>query len=121
MRKLLIRWLVITLALIAAILLVPGINVEGNAWWVVVAAVLILGLVNAVLRPILRLLSCGCLVLTLGFSLLILNAFSLWISSWIAVNIFGIGFYVENFWAAFWGAVIVSVVAYLMSYLVYER
>ncbi len=121
MRKLLIRWLVITIALIAAIFLVPGIRVEGNAWLIVTTAAIILGLVNAILRPILGLLSCGCIVLTLGFFLLILNAFTLWISSWIAVNIFGIGFYVENFWAAFWGAVIVSVVSYLMSYLVYDR
>jgi putative membrane protein len=104
-----------------AVFIVPGIRVEDNAWLAVAVMALILGLVNAILRPILSLLSCGCIILTLGFFLLIINAFTLWISSWIAVNLFGIGFYVEKFWAAFWGAVIVSVVSYLVSYLVYEK
>jgi putative membrane protein len=121
MRKLLVRWAVIVLSLFVAVFIVPGIRVEGDAWLAVAVMALVLGLINAILRPILSLLSCGCIVLTLGFFLLIINAFTLWFSSWIAVNIFGIGFYVDTFWAAFWGAMIVSVVTYLMSYLVYDR
>ena len=121
MKKLLVRWAVIVLSLFVAVFIVPGIRVEGDAWLAVAVMALVLGLINAILRPILSLLSCGCIVLTLGFFLLIINAFTLWFSSWIAVNIFGIGFYVDTFWAAFWGAMIVSVVTYLMSYLVYDR
>ncbi|HET89629.1 MAG TPA: phage holin family protein, partial [Chloroflexi bacterium] len=56
--KLLIRWAITSLALFAAAWLVPGISVEGGGWVIYAVMALILGLVNAIVRPILKLLTC---------------------------------------------------------------
>ena len=114
--RLLLRWLIIVVSLVVAALVVPGIHVEGSEAWIAYSVMaIVLGLVNALIRPILKILSCGCIVATLGLFLLAINAFTLWLSSWIAVNLLGIGFYIESFWAAFLGALIVSMVSFLLS------
>lgn len=113
--KLLIRWLVAALALFLAAWIVPGIEVEPNAWWVFAAMAVVLGLVNAVIRPVLKFLSCGLIILTLGLFSLVINALTLWLASSIAVNWFHVGFYVRGFWAAFWGALIVSIATVILS------
>ncbi|MCK5428297.1 MAG: phage holin family protein [Anaerolineales bacterium] len=114
--RLLLRWLIIVASLVVAALVVPGIHVEGSEAWIAYSVMaIVLGLVNALIRPILKILSCGCIIATLGLFLLAINAFTLWLSSWIAVNLLGIGFYIESFWAAFLGALIVSMVSFLLS------
>jgi putative membrane protein len=116
--KLLIRWAIVAASLVVAVLLVPGITIEGNsAWFAVAVMAVILGFVNAIIRPILALLSCGCIVATLGLFILVINAFTLWFSSWIA-NQLNIGFNVDGFWPAFWGGIVVSVVSFLLSLLI---
>lgn len=118
--KLLIRWVIVSLALFAAAWLVPGIRVEGTAWQVYVLMAVILGLVNAVVRPLLKFLSCPLIILTLGLFVLVINGLTLWLASAIAVNWLGIGFYVDGFWSAFLGALIVSIVSVVLSALVRE-
>jgi putative membrane protein len=118
--KLLIRWVIVSLALFAAALLIPGIRVEGTAWIVYAVMALILGLVNAVVRPLLKLLTCPLIILTLGLFTLVVNGVTLWLSSWIAVNWLGVGFYVDGFWAAFFGALVVSVITVVLSALIKE-
>lgn len=118
--KLLIRWVISALALFAAAWLVPGIRVEGTAWVVFAAMAVILGLVNAVVRPLLKLLTCPLILLTLGLFVLIINGLTLWLASSVAVNWFNVGFYVDGFWPAFLGALIVSVVTVILSALVRE-
>ena len=114
--KLLIRWIITGLSLFVAAWLVPGIRVDdGNAWVAVAAMAVILGLVNAVVRPLLTLLSCPLIILTLGLFLLVINGLTLWLASLIAVNWFGVGFYVSGFWPAFLGALIVSIVSVILS------
>ena len=114
--KLVIRWLIVALALFVAVWIVPGIRIEGTSAWVAVAVVaVILGLLNAILRPILAFLSCGLIVATLGLFMLVINGFTLWLSSYIARNWFNVGFYVDGFWAAMFGAIIISVVAFVLS------
>ena len=113
--KLLIRWIIAAFSLFVAAWLVPGIRVEGNAWLIFTVMAVILGLVNAVIRPILALLTCSLIILTLGLFVLVINAVSLWLASAIAVNWFGVGFYVDGFWAAFLGALIVSIVTVILS------
>jgi len=113
--KLLIRWLIAALALFLAAWIVPGIKVAPNAWWVYAVMAVILGLVNALIRPLLKLLSCGLIILTLGLFTLVINALTLWLSSSIAVRWFHVDFYVHGFWAAFWGALIVSIATVVMS------
>jgi hypothetical protein len=64
--KLLIRWVIVSLALFAAAWLIPGIYVEGTAWIVYAVMALILGLINATVRPLLKFLTCPLILLTLG-------------------------------------------------------
>lgn len=118
--KLLIRWLVASLSLFLAAWLVRGIEVEPNAWWVFAVMAAILGLVNALVRPLLKLLSCGLIILTLGLFVLVVNAVTLLLASWIAVNWLHVGFYVRGFWPAFWGALIVSIATVILSTLFRE-
>jgi len=118
--KLLIRWVITSLALFAAAWFVPGIRVEGNAWIVYAVMAVILGLVNAIVRPLLKLLTCPLVILTLGLFTLVINGVTLWLASVIARKWFYVGFYVDGFWAAFLGALIVSIVTVILSVLVRE-
>jgi putative membrane protein len=122
MTKLVIRWLINFLALFAAAWLVPGISVDGGGGWTVFAVMaLILGLVNAVLRPLLKLLTCPLILLTLGLFTLVINGFTLWLSSWMAVNWFEVGFYVDGLWAAFLGGLVVSIVSLILSAILMDK
>jgi putative membrane protein len=114
--KLLVRWIITVIALLVAVLVVPGITVEDERAWVAFGVMaLVLGFVNAFIRPLLMFLSCGCIVLTMGLFILVINALTLWLSSWIAVNWLNVGFYVDGFWPALIGALIVSIVSFVLS------
>jgi len=119
--RIVIRWLVTLAALIVALWIVPGIRVDGNAFVAVAIMAVVLAFVNAFIRPVLRFLSCGAIVLTLGLFLLVVNALTLWLASWIVQNWFHLGFVVDGFWAAFWGGIIVSVVSFLINLLLPEE
>jgi len=71
--------------------------------------------VNAIVRPLLKLLSCPLVILTLGLFVLVINGITLWLASYMAVNWFHVGFYVDGFWAAFWGALVVSIVSVILT------
>ena len=114
--KLIIRWLIVALAVAAAAWLVPGIQVTGtNGVITVIVMALVLGLVNAIIRPLLVLLSCGCIVATFGLFMFVINAFTFWLASWITSRGFDLGFSVDNLWAAFLGSLVVSVVSFVLS------
>jgi len=113
--NLLIRWIIASFSLFIAAWLVPGIRIEGNAWGAYAVMAVILGLINAVVRPILQLLSLPLIMLTLGLFLLFINGITLWMASAIAVKVFHVGFYVDGFWSAFLGALIVSIVSVILS------
>jgi len=114
--KLIIRWAISALSLFAAAWMVPGIHVDDGRGWVAYAAMaVILGLVNAFIRPLLKLLTCPLILLTLGLFTLVVNAVTLLLAASAANNIFGVGFYIDGFWPAFWGAIIVSVVSIVLN------
>jgi putative membrane protein len=104
----LIRLVVNAIALLAVAYVVPGIHVHGFGG--ALLAALILGIVNAVLRPILLLLSLPLLVLTLGLFTLVINALMFWL-----VGALNAGLRVDGFWPAFWGALVLSIVSWLIS------
>ncbi|MCL4553733.1 MAG: phage holin family protein [Actinobacteria bacterium] len=113
---LLIRWLINAIALVVAAFLVPGITVEGDSAFIAFGiTAIVLGLLNATLRPLLTFLTCGFVVLTLGIGLLFINAFVLWAAAWISSDLLGIGFAIDGFWSAFLGGIVVSVVSFLLS------
>lgn len=114
--KLLIRWAITAISLFVASWLLPGIRVsDGGGGAVYAAMAIILGLVNAIIRPLLKLLTCPLILLTLGLFTLVVNALTLLLASSIAQNIFNVGFEVRGFWPAFWGSIIVSIVSVLLS------
>jgi putative membrane protein len=119
--KLIVRWIVAALAVAAAAWLVPGIRIESDSAWIVVGVMaVILGFVNAIIRPILAFLSCGFIVLTLGLFMLVVNGLTFWLASWIAINWFDIGFYVDGLWPAILGSIVVSVVTFLLAMVLAE-
>jgi putative membrane protein len=85
-----------------------------NDWGTLLIVALIFGLVNAVIRPLLILLSLPLEILTLGLFIFVINAFMLLLTSWIAQAI-GLGFRVDKFFAALLGALIISVVSFILS------
>lgn len=91
MRNLLLRWLINGVALYAASELVAGITVEGG-WVVLLVMAILFGLVNAIIRPLLKLLTCPLIVLTLGLFTLVINALMLWLASVLA-GWLGVGFH----------------------------
>jgi putative membrane protein len=115
LKKLFIRWLIAALALFLASWIVPGIHTEGSGWIAFALVAIILGLINALIRPILKVLSFPLIIVTLGLFTLVINALMLWLASSIAVNWFDVGFYIDGFWSAFFGALIVSIVTVILS------
>lgn len=113
--KFLIRWLVTSGALFAAAYVVPGIRVtDPAAWKVYILMAVVLGLVNALVRPLLSVLSCPLIILTLGIFVLVINAISFLLAARIAESL-GIGFYVDGFGAAFLGSLVVSAVSVIFN------
>lgn len=108
-----IRLLISALALWVAIQIVPGVDYQGE-WAKLLLVALVLGLLNALVRPLLIFLSCPMLILTLGLFTLVINAFVLWLTSALSGKL-GLGFHVSGFWAAFLGALVVSIVSILLS------
>lgn len=120
--KLLIRWIIIAISLVVALWLIPGIRIEETTAWIAIGVMAaVLGLVNAIIRPILAFLSCGCIIATMGLFMFVLNAVTLWLASWISVNWLNIGFYVDGFWPAFWGGLIVSIVSFVLSLILVDE
>ncbi|MFA7253203.1 MAG: phage holin family protein [Patescibacteria group bacterium] len=105
----LLRWLLNTLILIFVASLVPGIHF--SSFWSALIAALVLGFLNALIRPILILLTLPVNILTLGLFTFIINALIFWLASTIVK-----GFEVTDFWSAFWGAFIYSIVITLFNY-----
>lgn len=117
--KLLLRWAISAVAVWAAVRLVQGIQIE-EGLGPLFAVALILGLANAVIRPILRMLSCGLIFLTLGLFLLVINAALLLLTAAIARS-FGIDFSVDGFGAALIGSIIISLVSFVASMIFFDK
>jgi len=116
MLKLFIRWIIVAVSLVVAAWLIPGIMISDTNGWIAVGVMAaILGFANAIIRPILVFFSCGCIVLTMGLFMLMINAAMLSLSSWIATNVFQVGFYVDGFWPALFGSIVVSIISFFLS------
>jgi putative membrane protein len=119
MRGLFVRWLINTLALYAAASWMPGIHYDrGPGGLLLVAA--IFGIVNSALRPILTILTCPLVILTLGLFTLVINAILLLLTSWLSTQ-FQLGFRVDGFGAAFWGGLVIGIVSLVLSLVTGER
>ncbi|MFG3440086.1 phage holin family protein [Nonomuraea sp. NPDC047897] len=118
--RFIIRTLAAAAALWVAVQLLDGIEVTAPTdsptyWGTLLIVALIFGLINAIVKPIVKALGCAIIVLTLGLFLLVINAAMLLLTSWIAGQL-DIPFHVDDFYpAAFWGAIIISVVSWLLG------
>jgi putative membrane protein len=120
----LIRLVISALALWVSTLVIDGINIEGSAaeqaGTLLVVAV-IFGVVNAVLRPIIKVLGCWAYALTLGLVALVVNGALLMLTSWIAGEL-ELSFDVEKFWpTAILGALLIGVVSWLLNLVVPDK
>lgn len=119
MRNLLLRLIVNAIALYAATKVgIPGLSFNGDLTTIVIVA-FIFGLVNALVRPLLSLLTCPLIVITLGLFTLIINAVMLALTGWIAGQL-NLHFTVDGFAAAFVGALVVSIVSLVLTMLLGE-
>ena len=103
-----IRWLVTTIAVLVAAHLIPGIGYNG--WGALLGASLLLGIINAFVRPILLLLSLPFIIVTMGLFIFVVNALLLLLVSKIVP-----AFQVAGFWSAFFGAIVISLVSWILS------
>jgi len=114
MKGLLIRFVVTGTAVLLTAEIIPGIGVEGPSAGI--AAVILLALLNALVRPVLYLLSLPFIILTLGLFMVVINALLLHLVSFLVT-----GFLVEGFWPAFWGSVLISVVSSILNLFISEE
>jgi putative membrane protein len=125
MIRFLLRWAINAIALFVAIWFVQvtmpgGIRLDTGSWTAFIWMGLIFGLVNALVRPLLQLLTCPLIALTLGLFTLVVNTILFYLVGYIG-RFFGVGFTVESFWAAFVGALVVSVVSILLTMVVKDN
>jgi putative membrane protein len=111
-----VRWLILSAAVWVAAWLIGGIHLDG--WESTLLVGLILGLLNAIIRPLLVFIAIPLLVLSLGLFLLVVNTAMLGLTAWIAGKFDSIHFAIDGFWDAFWGALIITIVGWLLGLIV---
>ena len=114
MKGLFIRFAVTGVAVLLAVQIVPGIRVDGVAAGL--AAVIVFALLNAVVRPVLYLLSLPLIVVTLGLFIIVINALMLQLVAWLVK-----GFVVDGFWPSVWGALLISIVSTVLNLVVSDQ
>lgn len=110
----LVRWLISAVAVMLVAYLVPGITVAGFVSASLVA--LVLGFANAVVRPILVFLTLPITILTLGFFILVINAFLFMVTSSLVP-----GFHVDGFWPAFIGSIVMAIIGWMANMIFEEK
>ena len=108
-----LRLLINAAALWVAIQLIDGIEHRGT-WWSLLIVALVFGVLNASIRPLLKLLTIPLLIVTLGLFIFVINALMLLLTGWVS-GVLNLGFYVGGFWDAFLGGLVVSVVSLVLS------
>jgi putative membrane protein len=115
-----LRWFINAVALLAAAFVVPGIRLSGsgspglNEWMTLAIVALIFGVINAIIRPVVVLLTLPLTLVTLGLFIFVINALMLMLTSRIA-RVFDLGFRVDGFGAALFGALVIAVVGFVFN------
>jgi putative membrane protein len=115
MRSVLMHWLFNAAALWVAAYFLTGLDFNGTIVQLLLVAA-VFGVVNSLLRPLLTVLTCPLILLTLGIFTLVINALMLLVTGWLSTR-WGLGFTVNGFWPAFWGGFVVGLVSLLLSVL----
>lgn len=116
MQRLILRWAIDSVALYVAVGTgwIKGIHAESVGWIAILGLGLLFALVNALLRPLLKFLTCPLIMLTLGLFTLVINTGLFWLTGWLG-SFFEIGFTVDGFWPAFLGGLVVGVVSTFLT------
>lgn len=117
MFRLLLRLVINAIALWAAVQIVPGLEHQAESGISLLIIALIFGLVNALIRPIVILLTCPLILLTMGLFILVINTVMLSLTVWLS-GVFNLGLSSSSFWATFFGAVVISIVSGVINLLV---
>jgi putative membrane protein len=112
-QSLLLHWILNAAALWAAAAIVPGLEFNGGVGRLLMVAA-VFGVVNSTLRPLLTILTCPLIVLTLGLFTLVINALMLLVTGSLSES-WNLGFMVSGFWPAFWGGLVVGLVSMLLA------
>lgn len=117
MRGFFVRLVINSVALYVAITLLEGRGLTSttSVWYSYIILGFIFGVVNACLKPLLKVLTCPLIIITLGFFTLLINTGLFYLTGWLSGLIAGFGFHVDTFWGAFFGALITSVVSVILS------
>lgn len=110
----LVTWLVTAIAAAVAAWLVPGMVVVGGYMGIFMFA-LFVALINASIKPIMQFISLPITILTLGIFHFVVNALLINLASWLSLNLFHAGVYVDDFWAALWGSIIISIFSVIVG------
>jgi putative membrane protein len=108
MRHFVFRWITTTIAIMVASSIIHGIRYDTVAS--LIGASLLLGILNAFVRPVLLILSVPLILVTLGLFILVVNSLMLLVIPSIVM-----GFHVDSFWSAFWGAIVISIISWILS------
>ena len=117
MKNLILRVLVNAVALWVAAYFVGGIDISGD-WWQLLILAAIFGLVNAFIKPIVKLLTLPITLVTLGLFTLVINALMLLLTGWLVDSMSFSGGVLGSFWSALLGAIIVSIVSTVLSWFI---
>ena len=119
-----IRVLVVAASLWVATVLVDGIELGGSSTGTRVGTLLVValifGVVNAVVKPLIKVVGCPLYVLTLGLIGLVVNALLFWLVGGLSGAV-GLPFVVDGFWPGFWGAIIVAIVGFVLHLVIPDR
>lgn len=109
--RLILTWVINAVALLALPYIFSSINVD--SFWVALVVAIVLGFVNAIIRPILIILTLPATLLTLGLFIFVINGLLFW-----AVGSFVPSFHVDGFWAGVFGAIVFSIISWALSSLI---
>ena len=107
-KKFIQSWIINTLAVLVAASIVPGVKYDRPLDLIISS--LLLGVLNAFIRPLIMLLALPLLIFTLGLFMLVINAFMLWFVGYLIE-----GFHVRDFWSAFWGALVIGIISLVLN------
>jgi len=107
-KKFIQSWIINTLAVLVAASIVPGVKYDRPVDLII--ASLLLGILNAFIRPLVMLLALPLLIFTLGLFMLVINALMLWFVGYLIPR-----FHVDDFWSAFWGALVIGIISLVLN------
>lgn len=118
--RLLLRWLILAAAIWLTTVILPGMELTGSIWNVLIVA-LVFGLINAVIRPIVKLLTLPITILTLGLFALVINALMLWLTAVLLPGLNLTGGFFQNFLTVLLGSILISIISSILGWFLPDK